>query len=79
MNGLDKLDIDDTDIDYIVMFKQDLRSAGITTPAQVVEEAAQLRANTEKLIKLMYIAFSLNNPDASNECILPQPSSTREE
>ncbi len=71
--------LDAGDIDYIVMFKQDLRSAGITTTAQVVEEAAKLRANTEKLIKLLFIAFSLNKTDPSDECILPQPSSTREE
>ena len=79
MNGLGKVEIDDIDVDYIVMFKQELRSGGITTPVQVVEEAAKLRANTEKLIKLMYIAFSMNKTEASNECILPQPSSTREE
>lgn len=77
MNVSVKLDIDD--IDHIGVFKQELRSAGITTTAQVVEEAAKLRANTEKLIRLLFIAFLLNKTDASDECILPQPSSTREE
>jgi hypothetical protein len=79
MNGMGKVEIDDIDVDYIVVFKRELRAAGITTTAQVVEEAAKLRANTEKLIKLLFIAFSLNKTDASDECVLPQPSSTREE